>query len=347
MWQIVWGADGIVQVFIDIADNKVNIKELRAIEDEFPTIKWYADWKDFVFQSWKIEFKDVVFAYLADEKKKDIEKISDEDEETKMSKKDPVINWLNYTFEPGKKYAFVWPSWGWKSTIVKLIAWYLMADEWQILVDEQVLPVGTNSNTPSQNDYTEKDVKNYVPTVENNNISLSSYYPHIWYLTQEPMVFDGTIRDNLMYWISDKSYQDSQNADDLCRKALDLAHCDFVKDRETWLDTEIWEKWIKLSGWQRQRLAIARIFLKNPEIIILDEPTSALDSKSEDAVTRSMNDLFKWKTVFIIAHRLQTVKNADEILYIDWWKVVESGTHDQLIKQWWKYAELVTLQATF
>ncbi|MBP6085687.1 ATP-binding cassette domain-containing protein [Patescibacteria group bacterium] len=91
------------------------------------------------------------------------------------------------------------------------------------------------------------------------------------------------------------------------------------------------EKGIRLSGGQRQRLAIAKIFLKNPKIILLDEPTSALDSLSEEAITKALDKLFEGRTVVIVAHRLQTVKKADDIVVLDGGKIIERGTHTQLV----------------
>jgi ATP-binding cassette, subfamily B, putative efflux pump len=103
----------------------------------------------------------------------------------------------------------------------------------------------------------------------------------------------------------------------MLKRALKLAHCDFVFDLEHGLDTEIGERGVRLSGGQKQRLAIAKIFLKDPEIILLDEPTSALDSFSEEAITEALDTLFKNRTVIIVAHRLQTVRKADDIIVIE------------------------------
>ncbi|USN56258.1 MAG: ATP-binding cassette domain-containing protein [Candidatus Peribacteria bacterium] len=104
---------------------------------------------------------------------------------------------------------------------------------------------------------------------------------------------------------------------------------------------------MRLSGGQRQRLAIAKIFLKDPEIVLLDEPTSALDSQSEEQVTIAMNRLFEGRTVVVIAHRLQTVKHADRILYIEDGQVVEEGNHKELMKMKGKYYTMVELQSGF
>lgn len=129
--------------------------------------------------------------------------------------------------------------------------------------------------------------------------------------------------------------------------ALRLAHCDFVFELEKGLDTEIGERGVRLSWGQKQRLAIAKIFLKDPEIILLDEPTSALDSFSEEAITEALDELFQWRTVIIVAHRLQTVKKADDIIVLEWGKVVERGNHTSLIAEGWIYNKMLELQSWF
>ncbi len=117
-----------------------------------------------------------------------------------------------------------------------------------------------------------------------------------------------------------------------------------MENLENWLETLIWEKWIRLSGWERQRLAIARIFLKDPKVLILDEPTSALDSISEHAITKVMKELFAHRTVIIIAHRLQTVMHADKIVVLDHGKIVQQWNHTELLHTEWVYKKLVNLQ---
>jgi ABC-type multidrug transport system fused ATPase/permease subunit len=135
--------------------------------------------------------------------------------------------------------------------------------------------------------------------------------------------------------------------DEKIEAALRWAHCDFVWELEYGLDTEIGERGVRLSWWQKQRLAIAKIFLKNPEIILLDEPTSALDSFSEEHITKALDELFVGRTVVIIAHRLQTVKKADEIIVLEGGQVVEHWNHEELIKKWWLYNKMLELQSGF
>ena len=147
--------------------------------------------------------------------------------------------------------------------------------------------------------------------------------------------------DNLTYWSNTKNSKKDLD------EAIKKAKCEFIYDLEDWINTEIWEKWIRLSWWQRQRLAIAKIFLKDPKIIILDEPTSALDSFSEEQITKSLNNLFNWRTVIIIAHRLQTVKNADNIFVLENWEIKEEWTHTKLVKLGGIYKKMLDLQSGF
>ncbi len=224
-----------------------------------------------------------------------------------------IITDFSLDIQAGKKTALVGVSGAGKTTLAKLIAGYIRTDKWSIIVDWQAL----------------------------NAVSLKSYYKHIGYLTQDPSVFDGTILENLTYVLKEKMEIVQ------LEKIIKLAKCEFIYTLPQGLNTEIGERWIRLSGWQRQRLAIAKIFLKNPEIIILDEPTSALDSFSEEWITEAMHNLFKDRTVIIIAHRLQTVKEADDIIVLDEGQVIERWKHNELVQLWWSYAKMLELQSGF
>lgn len=240
----------------------------------------------------------------------------------------PIFKGFSLKLVWWKKTALVGISWSGKSTLVKLISGYLKPDSGQVIIDGQDL----------------------------EDVALKSYYSHIWYLTQEPSVFDGTVRENLTYAMGDGI----DLIEDSLSQAIKLSNCDFIYELPNWLDTEIWERGVRLSGGQRQRLAIAKIFLKDPKIIILDEPTSALDSFSEEAITEAMHSLFKDRTVIIIAHRLQTVKEADDIILLgtsksEIWnqkknsgsQVLERGTHQELVAQWGQYARMLEVQTGF
>jgi len=270
---------------------KTHIEKLWDLFDTTPTITWYEEWADFEYTRWKIQIKNITYAY---------------DAENVFSDFSLDLHWW-------KKTALVWVSWSWKSTLVKLIAWYLRPDSGGIIVDGQNLA----------------------------DVSLKSYYKHIGYLTQEPSVFDGTVMENLTYAL--EADVDTW----VLQQAIKNARCEFVNEFPQGLETEIGEKWIRLSGGQRQRLAIAKIFLKDPKIIILDEPTSSLDSFSEEWITEAMHNLFAGRTVIIIAHRLQTVKEADDIILLDNGKVMERWTHTELVNLWGQYAKMLELQSWF
>lgn len=324
---------GIFVTIITIAEKNLNeflhmfrniLREFSSISilwdtfDSLPSIKWYDSWKIFNIKNGGIEINSITYGY--NEKK--------------------VFENFSLNIEKGKKTALVGASGGGKTTLMKLIAGYLHPDSGNISVMGNRL----------------------------DKTALKTYYPHIGYLTQEPSVFDATIRENLVSAVStlsswgmkdlpQKDGADSSQVrndkksekelEEKLEKALRLAHCDFVFDLEHWLDTEIGERGVRLSWGQKQRLAIAKIFLKNPEIILLDEPTSALDSFSEEAITEALDELFQWRTVIIVAHRLQTVKKADDIIVIEWGKVAERGNHEMLVLKKWIYSKMLELQSGF
>lgn len=216
-----------------------------------------------------------------------------------------------------KKIALVGQSGSGKTTLIKMLAGYITPTKWTILIDG----------------------------VDFSRFSLKSYYPHVGYLSQEPGIFDASIRENLLSALP--LQKQSEKLDEQLQRALQLAHCDFVYDLEKGIDTEIGERGVRLSWGQKQRLAIAKIFLKNPEIIFLDEPTSALDSFSEELITAALDTLFEWRTVIIVAHRLQTVKKADEIIVLESGRVIERWNHESLVQENGIYAKMLELQSGF
>lgn len=213
----------------------------------------------------------------------------------------------------GKKTAFVWESWSGKTTLLKMVSGYVHPDSWSIIVDGQKL----------------------------SEVALKSYYQKIWYLTQDPNVFDWSIIDNLLYGTKKKPTKAQID------NAIKSAKCDFIYTFKDKLQTQIGEKWVKLSWGQKQRLAIAKLFLKDPKIIFLDEPTSSLDSFSEEDISKAFNNLFIWRTVIVVAHRLQTVKQADIIHVMKNWKIIESGNHQQLLTKKGIYYKMIELQSGF
>ncbi|MDP5038952.1 MAG: ABC transporter ATP-binding protein/permease, partial [Candidatus Gracilibacteria bacterium] len=207
-----------------------------------------------------------------------------------------VLEKINLSINPGEKIALVGSTGSGKSTITNLLLRFWDNYEGEILLDG-------------------KSIK---------NITKSSIRQHIGIVMQDNTLFNTTIRKNLE--LVGENITEKQII-----KALKKAKADFVLDSKDGLETMIGERGLKLSGGEKQRLNIARIFLKNPEILILDEATSALDNKTEIEIQSSLDELLIGKTSIIIAHRLSTIKKVDKIFVMDNGKIIESGTYNELI----------------
>ncbi|MFL0087527.1 ABC transporter ATP-binding protein [Tenacibaculum maritimum] len=172
-----------------------------------------------------------------------------------------------------------------------------------------------------------------------SKVRLNSYRKHLGVVLQDEFLFEGTIRENVLFARPNATEEELQSA-------VSAAYVDEFTDRfENGLDTLIGERGVKLSGGQRQRLAIARAILADPKIIILDEATSSLDTESEALIQKSLSKLIKNRTTIVIAHRLSTIKQADQILVIESGSIVERGTHKKLIEVAGRYHDLYTYQA--
>jgi ABC-type multidrug transport system fused ATPase/permease subunit len=222
-----------------------------------------------------------------------------------------VIHEISFDVLAGETIALVGSSGSGKSTIAGLVATFINPDQGQILLDGKPL----------------------------DQITLDSYRKHLGVVLQDEFLFEGTIRENILYarpGASEKALTD----------AVKAAYVNEFTDRfENGLDTLIGERGVKLSGGQRQRIAIARAVLANPSILILDEATSNLDTESEALIQKSLATLTEGRTTFVIAHRLSTIRKAHKILVIEGGRIVEEGTHDQLITSQGRYYELFTYQA--
>lgn len=224
--------------------------------------------------------------------------------------KKAVLNNINIKIEPGKNIALVGPSGGGKTTFCSLIPRFYEIDKGSIKIDD----------------------------IDIKNLKLKSLRDVIGVVQQEVYMFSGTIRDNIAYGKPSASNEEIIEA---AKKAN--AH-EFIMNLENGYDTFVGERGVKLSGGQKQRISIARVFLKNPPILILDEATSALDNESEKYIQKSLDQLAKNRTTLVIAHRLSTIKNADEILVLTEDGIKEVGTHEQLLHKKGIYASLYNLQ---
>ena len=210
----------------------------------------------------------------------------------------PVLQHVDLTVNQGETIAIVGNSGGGKTTLVNLLPRFYDVTDGSITVD------GT-------------DIRDFT---------LHSLRQNIAVVFQDNFLFEGTIRENIMLGNEKATEED-------IKRATKLAYLDeFLATLKDGLDTKIGERGITLSGGQRQRVAIARAFLKNAPILVLDEATSALDNKSEAVVQKAIENLMHDKTVFVIAHRLSTIRNATKIIVVNDGQIVESGSHDELLK---------------
>ena len=222
----------------------------------------------------------------------------------------PVIDHLDLQIKPGETLALVGPSGGGKSTTCSLLLRFYDVASGSITIDGQDV-----------RDVTQKSLREAIGLVQ-----------------QDVYLFDGTIGENIAYGRSGASREEIECA--AKRANIDA----FIRTLPDGYDTVVGERGSRLSGGQKQRVAIARVFLKNPKILILDEATSALDNESEGAVQESLERLAQGRTTIIIAHRLSTIKGADEIATVEAGHVAERGTHDELLVRGGTYARYYRMQ---
>jgi ABC-type multidrug transport system fused ATPase/permease subunit len=182
--------------------------------------------------------------------------------------------------------------------------------------------------------YDPREGRIFLDGIDLMKLRLHSLRDQISVVLQEPLLFSGTVADNIRYGKLDAS------TDDIVEAAKSAGAHDFIERLPKGYDTELGERGAQLSGGERQRICVARAFIKDAPILILDEPTSSIDSKTEAIVLDSLDRLMAGRTSFMIAHRLSTIRHADMILVIDRGRVVEQGTHDDLLAQNGLYRQL-------
>jgi ATP-binding cassette, subfamily B, bacterial MsbA len=204
---------------------------------------------------------------------------------------------VSFRIAPGEVVALVGPSGAGKTTVASLIPRFWDVGAGRITLDG----------------------------IDVRQLSFADLRGSVGLVPQEPALFSGTVRENIAYARPDASEEDVISA-------ARAAHAmEFIERLPDGLATKVGERGVKLSGGQRQRIAIARVFLKDPVVVVLDEATSSLDNESERLVEEAMEELLRNRTTLIIAHRLRTVRRADRVLVLEHGRVVEQGTHDELV----------------
>ena len=223
---------------------------------------------------------------------------------------DNVLKNISFKIKKGTTYALVGPSGGGKTTICHLIPRFYDIHNGNILIDG----------------------------IDTSSVTLNSLRKNIGIVQQDVYLFNSSIKDNILYGRLDATDQD------VIKAAKQANIHDYIMSLPNGYNTVIGERGVKLSGGQKQRLSIARVFLKNPPILILDEATSALDNATEIMIQQSLDELCKGRTTLVVAHRLSTIKNADKIAVVSGGQICEEGSHEELMAQGGMYAELYNQQ---
>ena len=239
-----------------------------------------------------------------------IESVDFENVSFDYSENFPVLKNISLEVKKGQTVAFVGPSGGGKTTLCNLLARF----------------------------YEVKDGSIKINGIDIRDYKLKSLRSQIGFVQQDVFMFAGTIRENIAYGRPDATEVE------IIEAAKEAEIYDDIMNMQNGFDSVIGERGIKLSGGQKQRISIARVFLKNPPVLVLDEATSALDSITEQKIQSAFDRLCSGRTAFVIAHRLSTIKNADKIAVLENHKIVESGTHEQLLSKKGEYFNLYTAQ---
>ena len=235
-----------------------------------------------------------------------VSKISAQDMSFSYSSEYELLSNICFEINKWDNIAFVWLSGSGKSTVLKLLAWLYNTQSWNIYINGQNI----------------------------SDINLDSYKMQLWIVSQDAQLFSWSIASNLRF------VNPAASDSDILHVLQQAALTEFVKELPQWVDTYIWEGWLKLSWWQKQRLAIARALLRNPSILIFDEATSSLDSLVEKEITQTIKNIWGKQSEMIIvmvAHRLSTIMHADKIYVMQKGKIIESWDHKQLLQNNWLY----------
>ena len=311
--QLVWPMAQFGQIINMYQRAEASSERIFGLMDEEGRIDREKDAEALVVDEGRVEYDGVTFSYDRDRQVESVDDdgVSTDSDRVGGDEDRAIVEDISFTVEGGETLALVGPTGAGKSTVLKLLLRLYDVDEGEIRIDGQ-------------------DVR---------EVSLSSLRRSMGYVGQESYLFYGTVEENVSYGTFDADREEIVAA----AKAAE-AH-EFIESLPDGYETMVGERGVKLSGGQRQRIAIARAILKDPAVLVLDEATSDVDTETEMLIQRSIDELTEDRTTFAIAHRLSTIKDADTIVVLEDGRVVERGTHEELLENDSLYAHLWGVQA--